>query len=163
MKGKKLLFLFLALLFPIVIFVFLKLFGSNEFQVPVFHLEGQIVVPESCDTSYRAPYSLGETVMAGLGMNKGDSLYVLYFEPSGGSAVERVVYEFRDDPVQVLAEAESGWRDATYVRRCVLLMDAGSSIALVDHLGRIRGYYRGDDRDEVDRLIVEMKIILKQY
>jgi len=43
------------------------------------------------------------------------------------------------------------------------LMDAGSSIALVDHLGRIRGYYRGDDRDEVDRLIVEMKIILKQY
>jgi hypothetical protein len=38
-----------------------------------------------------------------------------------------------------------------------------ASVALVDHKNRIRGYYDGKDRDEVDRLIVEMKIILKQY
>jgi hypothetical protein len=42
-------------------------------------------------------------------------------------------------------------------------MSGDTSVALVDHKNRIRGYYDGIDRDEADRLIVEMKIILKQY
>jgi hypothetical protein len=42
-------------------------------------------------------------------------------------------------------------------------MPPDSAVTIVDNQNRIRGYYDATDRDEVDRLIVEIKIILKQY
>lgn len=35
-------------------------------------------------------------------------------------------------------------------------------VVLVDSQGRIRGYYSGTDREEVDRLITEMRILLEE-
>ena len=53
--------------------------------------------------------------------------------------------------------------DVQVLRECVLLMPSETSLTLVDHRNRIRGYYDGSDLDEVDRLIVEIKVILKEY
>jgi len=38
-----------------------------------------------------------------------------------------------------------------------------SKFILVDKEGRIRGYYNGIDREEVDKLIVEIEILLAEY
>lgn len=160
---KKLIFLFLALLFPITIFIFLKEFGDNEFSVPVYHEEGAVVPPTDCNFSYEAPYRVADTVMADLGMNAADSLCVVYFGDALETAMNRVTTEFRGKPVRSVAVSRVPGMDEGFLKRCVFLMEEKTSIVLVDQHLRIRGYYNGSDRDEVDRLIVEMKIILKQY
>lgn len=161
---KKLIFLFLALLFPVAIFVFLKLFGRNEFNVPVLHEEGKIDAPAHCDFVYSAPYRLADSVVSALRLNATDSLFVVYFDSSLETAIDRVAVEFKWAPVYIAAPGSfSPEANLTTIRECALLMKVPASVVLLDHQRRIRGYYDGADRDEVDRLIVEMKIILKQY
>jgi hypothetical protein len=46
---------------------------------------------------------------------------------------------------------------------CALLLKSPWKVVLIDDQRRIRGYYDPEDRDEMDRLIVELKILLKQY
>ena len=164
MKGKKLIFLVLALLFPVTIFIFLKLFGRNEFQVPVRFTNAMPEMPADCDYDYSAPYLIADSVMKVFQGNGRDSLYVFSLDDKHAEAMGRITAEFGDDAVQVIdGEDAKAKFDASFLRRCVLLMRGDAAVALVDHGRRIRGYYDAKDREEVDRLIVEMKIILKQY
>lgn len=164
MKGKKSLFLFLALLFPVLIFLFLKMFGRNEFEVPVLHQQADFIPPSGCGFQYPTPYRIADSVMAKLEVNNRDSLFVFFFRAREEAAMNRVRVEFRGDPVQVISPADVPESiDPDFLSECVLLMPKDSAVTVVDHDYRIRGYYRGDDRKDVDRLIVEMKIILKQY
>ena len=164
MKGKKAILLTLALLLPVAVFIFLKIFGRNEFQVPVLHQEQNIDVPENCNFQYTSPYRVADSVIANIGLNKKDSLYVFYFDPSLNTAMKRVSVEFAGASLRIVSATDfSGDTDLSVMRQCVLLMKSPASVALLDHRNLIRGYYDGTDRDEVDRLIVEIKIILKQY
>lgn len=163
MNQKKLLFLFLALLLPVLIFVFLKRFGANEFSVPVYHETGVISAGPDCDFNYDAPYRVADSLMVRLGVNDADSLCVFYFGSSLETAMNRVATEFRGQPVRRVAVPNAGDLSEGFIRNCVFLMEEHTSVALVDHRNRIRGYYDGSDRDDIDRLIVEMKIILKKY
>ena len=128
------------------------------------HQEGKIDAPASCDLQYTVPYVVPDSVIRTAGLNGKDSLYVFYFDPLLNTAIKRVSVEFSGASVNVVSP--SAFVDRTDLRifqECILLMKEGTSVALVDHKNRIRGYYDGRDRDEVDRLIVEIKIILKQY
>jgi hypothetical protein len=132
--------------------------------VPVLHEEGVVKRFSDCNYDYAAPYRVADTVMDALPLNKQDSLYVFYFDDAVRPAMERIPSELRGAPVQVISpSAVPSALDKTLLRQCILLMQGDTSIAVVDHSRRIRGYYRGSERDEIDRLIVEMKIILKQY
>ena len=164
MTLKKITFLFLALLLPVAVFLFLKTFGKNQFEVPVKYAVGPIEPPEDCQFEYATPYRIADSLFSTLNLNRNDSLVVFYFGVSLKTAMNRVAVEFHGDPVTIVSPEDIGRKmDARLVQECVLLMPADSSIALADHKKRIRGYYDGTDRDEIDRLIVEMKIILKQY
>ena len=161
---RKIVFLVLALVLPAGVFVFLKMFGRNEFQVPVLHQHGTIERPKDCPAEFVAPYRVPDSVMTSLKLNRKDSLFVFYFDASMNTAIKRVAVEFGDAPVHIVSPRDiPAHMDAKLIRECILLMPADSSVALLDHRNRIRGYYDGADRDEIDRLIVEMKIILKQY
>ena len=46
---------------------------------------------------------------------------------------------------------------------CDLLLQKPWTTVLLDDQRRIRGYYDPNAREEVDRLIVELKILLKKY
>lgn len=162
MKGKKSLFLFLALLFPVAIFIFLKIFGRNEFAVPLLH-EEEVNAPPECNFEYRVPYRIADSLRTRFGMNDGNHLFVVYLEESQQPAVNRVSEEFRGNPVAMIDAGRDTSLTPETFRSCVLLMAKDENLALVDSEGRIRGYYDGDDRDEVDRLIVEAKIILNKY
>ena len=164
MTLRKITFLFLALLLPVGVFVFLKTFGRNEFEVPVRHAEGTIEVPLNCQFEYATPYRIADSIMTVLNLNRNDSVFVFYFDASLKTAMNRVAVQFEEAPITIVSSEQVAQRtDARLLQECVLLMPADSSVALVDHQRRIRGYYDGRDRDEIDRLIVESKIILKQY
>ncbi len=162
MKGKKLLFLFAALLFPIAIFIFLKTFGENEFQVPVFYDDGDIATPVECGYTHQSPYLVPDTILEHLNIHPFDSVYVVFFDGSDGQAWQRVIHGFGKDPVQVV-DASGPPDDLREVRDCIFLMPPNTSVALMDQRRRIRGYYDARERDEVDRLMVEIKIILRKY
>ncbi len=164
MKGKKIIFLILALLVPVTVFIFLKLFGRNEFRVPVLHQETLPSIPAQCDFAYDLPYRVADSVINAFDANRTDSLYVFSFKPEHADAVNRVNTEFRNDPVLVIGPEEAEQRfDPQFLRQCVLLMHPDSAVAMVDSNNQLRGYYDGGNRKDVDRMIVEIKIILKQY
>ena len=164
MKGKKIIFLILALVLPATIFVFLKLFGRNEFQVPVLHENNIPGRADNCDFVYKAPYRVADSVISALDPEKDDSVYVFNFDNTLEDAMSRISVEFRGDPVSVVNTADLPPKfDAGVLRECVLLMDPDTAVAILDSRNRIRGYYDASDRDEVDRMIVEIKILLKQY
>ncbi len=165
MKGKKILFLTLALLLPVTIFIFLKIFGRNEFDVPVMHLEGKIEAPENCDYNYTTPYFIPDSLAAFFEVNNADSLYVIYFAPALRVPMKRVSVEIGEAFIKIIPPSAFSLMktDVRLLKECILLMKPPHSIVLLDNKKRIRGYYEGEERDEIDRLIVEIKIILKQY
>ena len=49
------------------------------------------------------------------------------------------------------------------LRKCTFILDGSNQAVLFERNGSIRGYYDLRKRDEVDRLRVELKILLKKY
>lgn len=146
------------------IFIFLKIFGRNEFQVPVLHEVGTVTAPSDCPFQYSSPYRIADTVLTSLNVNRNDSLFVFYFDSTLNTAMKRVSVEFAAARVQLVSPPDlSDEMDLQLLRECIFLMPPGTSVALLDHRNAIRGYYDGNDRDEIDRLMVEIQIILKQY
>lgn len=165
MNAKHAVFLvFLALGGPVLLFLFLKVFGRNEFQVAPLYQQPPLVAPDSCNYRYNVPYHVADSVMSRLKPNTSDSLFVVYFNREEATAINRIRTEFLHDPVAIVGpDAVDKLFDADWLRRCVLLMKGDTSVALVDGKYRIRGNYYGADRDDVDRLSVELKIILRKY
>lgn len=165
MRRKKILFLTLALLLPVAIFIFLKIFGRNEFDVPVMHQEGKVDAPENCHFNYTTPYLIPDSISTSFKLNAADSLYVIYFEPALNVPLKRVSVEFDEASIKIISPSGLSVlkTDVNVLKECILLMKPPHSVVLIDNQNRIRGYYDGSDRDEMDRLIVEMKIILKRY
>lgn len=165
MKAQKAVFLvFLALGGPVLVFLFLKTFGTNEFRVTPLHVTAPVYAPDGCPYAYAAPYRVPDSVTNALGMNTSDSLFVVYFDSTDVAAMNRVRTEFDEAPVDfVTPDRIAGQFDPGWLRRCALLMRGDTAVALLDRHNRIRGNYYGPNRDEIDRLVVEMKIILKMY
>ena len=157
-RPLKYLLLFLALLLPGLIYVFLKSFGRNEFQVPAL-FQDEVPLVAGCESYPRAaPYIVPASTMARLGL-RGDLLTLVAFESgSATNALRRVRNEFGSDAFIYTEPADSLRATAA----CELILQPPANLVLVDG-SLIRGQYDVSDRDEVDRLIVEMKILLKKY
>lgn len=161
-KLKKALLLSLALLLPLLIFGFLKFFGKNEFSVEALYQEGSLNPPSGCAAAYSIPYAIPDSVMELFRDTEKTVLYVVGFngESAGLRRVERL---FSDDPVKTVVASSLNLprEQLPFVRDCIVLLPPVDGIALIDDNGRIRGYYR-ETREEIDRLIVEISIILKK-
>jgi hypothetical protein len=164
MHGKKILFLFLALLLPICVFLFLKIFGKNEFAVqPLF----QDTIPEGFTrcAPIKLPYKLELEILQQL-VTPGDSLGLIYFKKDNPSResenqLTRIGKEFEKDNVKLTVAADGTASDQS--KECTFLLKAPYDLVLIDRKGVIRGQYVSHDRDEMDRLITEVDIILKKY
>jgi hypothetical protein len=166
-KLKKLLYLFLALLLPGLIFVFLKFAGKNEFSIPVYYQEGVDSLSNVCHVNYDKPYLLADSVWKLSGrIHHAANIMVFASEKFDFTRFNTAIHEeFSPDSVWVgrsneLVQdpaAKSRWKD------CVFLMTGLWEVVVYDSGGRIRGYYRPDLREDMDRLRVELKILLKQY
>jgi hypothetical protein len=162
MAGKKALFLFLGLLLPILVFLFLKMFGKNEFDVPLLYDKGVQAKPAGCDFNYPTPYVLADSVVGEITTSKAPLILVNFSAPS--ASLNHIAGSFKDE-VTLINEGEIKLspQRLNFIKRCVLLTEISQVIVLIDDKKRIRGYYDPTDRDELDRLEAEMNIILKKY
>lgn len=169
MTGKKIVYLFIALLLPIAVFLFLKFFGKNEFAVtPLFQSEKELP-SGNCAYSYDVPYTIPDSVFSLLRIQSRSELVVVIFAAaSAGEEDDRLVNRVQDgflyDPVEFrwISEDTSAVR-WDLIRRCVFLLPDGINVVALDRKGRIRGQYDGHSLEEMDRLTVELKVILRKY
>ena len=161
MKGKQFIYLFAALLLPVCVFVFLKIFGKNEFAVEPLYVSESPEISSGCD-SVTVPYYVPDSVMNQLDFKKDSLVAVIFGNPdkAAQTQLKRIDEEFNKDAIHkvfVADQTHKTWRS------CVFFMKTSNTLALVDYRGRIRGVYNPDDREDIDRLLTEITIILKKY
>jgi len=160
---KKTIFLFLALVFPILIFVFLKFFGKNEFAVKPLFTEVNSEIPEGC-LPISFPYHVSDSVLHQLNLKEDSLVLVLFGEPNEDAKIQinRIMDEISLDGIQMVRYPSLGAKVSQW-KKCVFLLKDPFDLVLVDKRGLIRGQYTSSDREEVDRLLMEITIILKKY
>jgi len=177
--------LFVALLLPVVIFLFLKLFGDNKFDIPVYYQnKEEIITNAACENSnIMMPYAeniikseiINNTLLSQL---KEDKITVLaYYD---GENISELTYKLKrlqerlGQDYQMILFADSlqnktvvnqivvnqSKNEIDYFWKCTLLNNDYHQWDLLDNKKRIRGYYDGSEK-EMDRLIVEMAILIK--
>jgi hypothetical protein len=162
MKVKKIILLFLALLFPACIFLFLKQFGKNEFAVAPLFVSEYPKLTEECGVSITLPYRIADSVKSSLTLPTDKLSVVLFSEANNESETQlkRVMSEYGQDvKIQRLADTAEN----AQLKRCVFFLSNRDDLVLVDGTGLIRGHYISNDREEIDRLLTEIAIILKRY
>jgi len=163
MKKQKVLFLFLALGLPICIFLFLKFFGKNEFAVKPLFVDTYPDNPGNCPQVRTLPYYVPDSVLVQLAMGS-DSLLVVYAGPTTSASdnqLSRVEDDFGRFPVGVVV-LEMNNRTHSW-KTCIFYLSDPLDVVLLDRRGTIRGQYEGGNREDMDRLLTELSIILKQY
>ncbi len=162
MKQKKIIFLFLALLFPICIFIFLKLFGKNEFAVPALYADVYPDGLEDCGIEIMLPYSIPDSVRAELSIGN-DSLILIHVGELAANSqqqIDRVKKEYGNEiKLQILSSSDKSLR----LKSCIFFLQDPYDLVLVDHKGVIRGQYILNNREEIDRLLIELAILFKRY
>jgi hypothetical protein len=185
MNKKKIILLFLSLMLPIVVFIFLKSFGKNEFAVqPLF--QDSVQVPKDCaNLKYTAPYSISDSLLFKLYRSVGDSLTLFVFDDTLSShrkensiQMERIITESSFNQMRYITNSATLMNNAIMpkavvvelsnneflaLRNCIFLLKPGDNSVLIDWGGRIRGQYDLTNLDDADRLLMEIQIILKQY
>lgn len=190
MKAKGI-YLFLLILLPVIIFLFLKGFGKNQFDIPVLYTDGlgDTLVNIGCLDRSNSQYYVESPYM-----EKG-IVKVVQFESLDGPVLktrleelEKVQDIFYKNPKIKLTTYlnenslqansisnydkritffEDFWKfkeldSATWAgfRQCDLVMTAmDNRVVLIDEQNKIRGYYNIMEREETDRLILELRIL----
>ena len=175
---KKFLYLFLALALPALIFIFLKKFGKNEFQVQTYFVEG--LKPDSiCAVSSLGPYQVPDSIVSKIGFKKPKALRVAIVYPfvkDHLTEVGRIKSKYAQDSVEILilsgvpnnpkSDMPITFLDFSNfgnVVWCWLRVAEPFSVVVLDRENNIRGYYDGSKRDEMDRLDMELSILLNKY
>lgn len=163
--NKKSGFLLLALVLPVLVFTFLKFFGKNEFVVEPLFQTDESKLPPGC-AGINIPYNVPDSAYLALKQkHEEDSLLVIFYEgtandvkASDGQLIRLAEYLQLDTGVGFMRISEK-----SKSMECTLLLNAPLDLVLLDDQKRIRGQYNSNDRDEVDRLMTELDIILKRY
>ena len=163
--NKKFTFLLLALILPVLVFTFLKFFGKNEFIVAPLFQTGEVQLPADCP-EIRTPYFISDSAYTFFkDGHDADSLLIIFYESKSGdlkgskNQLTRLQESFKLGTglglKRIFATEKS--------MECSLLLPLLLDLVLVDGKKRIRGQYNSNDRDDVDRLMTELDIILKRY
>jgi hypothetical protein len=172
---RKTILLFLALLLPVLVFVFLHYFGKNEFTVPILYKSFNEGVPSDCGVDYKYPYKVESenialtvpiVVLFASGMTQeefNDTMFQLSRLKDEFGENAPVIFSFaqvRDALENHDVVLDSANYEAE--QRCRFLAGA-NRLVLVDENRHIRGLYADASLKEMDRLILELKIINKQF
>ncbi len=163
---RKFIYLFLALLLPGLTFLFLKRFGKNEFTLPTYYQHAADSLNVICGTRYDQPYELPDSVLQQAGWEgRPASLFVFQKEVIENKEFARMPDSFDQKEYQVVEVNPEKMGEARSARwsSCVFMVHAPRNAVLVDSEKKIRGYYVIGSREEADRLILEMEILLKKY
>jgi hypothetical protein len=117
---------------------------------------------DGCENKIALPYVIPDSVKLSFDIQK-DSLSLIYFgELRENSAVQlkRVNQDFRD---AVKLHIVSPSAESLKLKKCVFFLNDPFDLVLIDPAGIIRGQYVAADREEIDRLLTELTILLKRY
>ncbi len=159
-KYKKVILLLLALLLPVCIFLFLKIFGKNQFSVAPLFTD---VLPENaseCALAIALPYRVPNDVRDSLSLSK-NKMTLIHFgtlEPNEHNNLNRVKDEHAQKVGFVMMPDA-----AVQLKNCVFFLADDNDLVLVDSEGSIRGQYVSSDREEIDRLQMELSILFNEY
>lgn len=160
---------------PLAIVLFLQKFGENKFSIPVYYEEGVADEVTNCNfekKTFLVPDSL-------LNSSEGPYIVLFFKETDNYNAialnnhVQRLKATFGNDTPEIIFYAsrnlvqhkdvvvrELSQESLEHIMQCGFILKEFNRYVLVDSKNRIRGYY-GTALDEVDRLIVEIKILLE--
>ena len=162
---KKFGFLSLALILPLLVFIFLKFFGKNEFVVePLFQIRAAKLLPDCPEINY--PYFINDSSYQFIKQEHGqDSLLIILYESKSKDLDASATQLAR---LQESIKLGNGLglkkiSNSNKTIECSLLLASPLDLVLVDGKKRIRGQYNSNNRDDVDRLMTELDIILKKY
>jgi hypothetical protein len=150
--------LFVALGVPILVFIFLKMFGKNEFEVPVFYAEGVHRTIPGCNP-WPTPYVLPDSTLNAWGWTGAKATLIIVNEKGIEKNLTRIADLFEPGDYATVKIPVASYDVAT----CMLLAGDSSRVVMIDDKKRIRGYYTPTTGKERDRLAVEIRILLKQY
>ncbi|MFN7262144.1 MAG: hypothetical protein ACK5TU_19800 [Cyclobacteriaceae bacterium] len=154
---RKILFLSLALLLPVIVFLFLKMFGRNQFDITVYHKDS-VEFMVGCERIFEAPYIIADSIASGIGW-QGNEATLISFAKIPSEGLMRLKEDFEPSRLQIVSINE-----AELARlKCVFLVSERYNAVLVDSKRQIRGYYQLTTREEADRLLMEISILLKDY
>lgn len=159
MKAKGIL-LFLALLLPVCIFLFLKFFGKNEFQVAPLYMD-ESPAAEGC-VNVSIPYRIADSIRERIILGDHELVILADNVKERGNVMRRLREYFSQDPVAIQSMQDK-FTDVGFARRCIFFLKEPFDLVLVDKEGQIRGQYNSREREEVDRLQVEVSIILRKF
>lgn len=158
---RKIIFLTLAFLLPIGIYLFLKYFAKNEFDVPVFYKD-KMDVKVGCDYKYITPYKVPDSIAAVLNSKKTKAILVVD-AISKAKRLTKIREQFPLDELSIIYLSDLNTERTTRWKNCFLFLSPPYSAVLIDREKQIRGYYSLPNLDESDKLEVELKILLKKY
>ena len=175
----KVVVLFVALLLPVLIYLFLKVFGDNHFAIPVYYADG--ITLEGCKYEARQPH------LVEFESYQWQRAHLFYF-PQWVNDEEfyrqcgRIQTKWPG--IQFTAIADSSYSNSAIgnkllvtdinqlfkVANCSLVLGQDSVIhkpifnqlVLVDTHKQIRGYYSGSELEDMDRLDIELDILNRE-
>ena len=207
-KNLKAVLLLIILMVPALIFVFLKIFGVNEYDLPVYYKDGIDTVFNDCEfqkgqhliPDFSLPDYTGQEISRDY--LTGAALVVYFTQDLSDPVSHRVnmalarvqgslpasnqiriltIQPQKDTSTALQLKAVAGkygarkntwyfgYANPVYTNqlaRCGFVIDfdamsdnINNTIVLADHQGSIRGYFNGLDDSEIERLIVELKIL----
>jgi hypothetical protein len=158
--NKKIPYLFIALLLPGLIFLFLKFFGKNEFDIAVYYQKGisSDTLSGKCNIHVQGQYHVPDSVFEKWG--KLESILLVSYS---NEKETEWISELSKNGKLVYHRQVCGDCSRDNLKDCVLFLKEPYNSVLIDSQKRIRGYYKLGDIDEMDRLQVEIKILLKMY
>jgi hypothetical protein len=162
MKLKKIFFLFFALLLPICIFLFLRIFGKNEFVVDPLYDDVYPQGIQECGIEITLPYRIPDSVRAELKLQ--EKSFTLIYVGELTSDSEKQLNRVRkvhgnEVKLEILPSSDNSLR----MKRCIFFLQDPYDLVLVNPAGIIHGQYVSTDREEIDRLLTELTILFKRY
>ena len=151
---KKVSILLTALVVPVLVVFFLRQFGKNRFDIPVLYQDNLSEWPADCEKPEVLPFYVSDSLAAG---SSGKPVLVLFGEPPAEARL-RLPQEVDTGVVRIIPLEVS---NETLTCRFGASRSAGA--VLIDSSRRVRGVYHRLDRDETDKIIMEIKILLNDY
>jgi len=158
--NKKITYLLLALALPGLIFIFLKIFGKNHFDIPVYYKEGIADSVKACGGPHRGQYTLPDSVLNAFGYKNETACLFVEASEINNKETMQLKQSFREDQIQIIALGGIAPNRLDRIKKCVLFLKEPWKAVLMDKEKRIRGYYAFTNLEETDRLKIEIEILL---
>ena len=174
---KKIFFLIAALVIPSLIYIFLRGFGHNKFEIPIYYQDGASI--EGCDNSASTHLVKFENYAL-------EGAHLFYFPQwVNDDEFYRQCNRIRDKQPDVIFTAIADSTNAMVLGNLLMVLDDAhlyeiancalilgqeaaitkpiyNQLVLVDSKKRIRGYFNGNEIEDMDRLDVELDILKKE-